>query len=218
MLRINGKDVALGMTTCPRSESYIQESLNSLIDNGWGVPLIYSDDDMRGDFWGFLQVARLLLTAYPLSDGYIILQDDVVACMAPDCKEIRDIPITSFDLVSLFTMHHDLDGASEDLFEERGRRVHLHRMKTGTDREIANNCNGGIAYYIDRDYLIGLTQLAHVRYTPTPSVLGGACFGYNGDYLVSPVNIFEHIGEQSSLHPDKPFYKWDVSKASQYRK
>lgn len=218
MLRVNGKDVALGMTTCPRSESYIQESLNSIIDNGWGTPLIYSDDDMRGDFWGFLQVARLLLQAYPLADGYIILQDDVVACMAPDCVTIKDIPILEFDMASLFTMHPDMESATKSRWNSPGRPLGLHSMKIGSDRQINNNCNGGIAYYLRKGFLEGITLLPHTRYTPTPSILGRICRDYNNDYLVSPVNIFEHIGEQSSLHPDKPGYKWDVNKASQYRK
>lgn len=218
MLRINGKDVAVGMTTCPRSESYIQESINSLIDNGWGVPLVYSDDDMRGDFWGFLQVAKLLLSAYPLADGYIILQDDVVACMKPDGFEIRNVPVTDFHMVSLFTMHANLNDASERTWLSTGRRASLHEMKISTPKERANNCNGGIAYYAEKKFLEGLTLLAHTKYTPTPSVLGEICNKYNNTYLVSPVNIFEHIGEKSSLHPDKPHYKWDVSKAEGYRR
>lgn len=218
MIRINGKDVAVGMTTCPRSESYIQESINSLIDKGWGVPLVYSDDDMRGDFWGFLQVGRLLLSAYPLADGYIILQDDVVACMRPDDSKARSNPITGFALVSLFTMHPDLDSATISKRGTVGRATSLHEMKISTPRERANNCNGGIAYYVEKEFLEGLTLLAHTNYTPTPLILGEICDKYNNTYLVSPVNIFEHIGEQSSLHPDKPHYKWDVSKASAYRK
>jgi len=218
MLRINGKDVALGMTTCPRSESYIQESLNSLIDNGWGVPLIYSDDDMRGDFWGFLAVGRLLLQAYPLAGGYIILQDDVVACMSPDEAAVRNIPITDFDLVSLFTMHHNLSGATESMHHSIGRNVGLHEMKIETEKERVNNCNGGIAYYIKKETLIAILQLPHTKYTPTPKLLGEILNEYKNYYLVSPVNIFEHTGEISSLHPDKPHYKWDVSKASKYRK
>jgi hypothetical protein len=218
MIRINGKDVAVGMTTCPRSESYIQESINSLIDNGWGVPLVYSDDDMRGDFWGFLQVGRLLLNAYPLADGYIILQDDIVACMKPVCPGISKLPITDFGLVSLFTMHPDLESATASRHRAAGRPVSLHEMKISTPRERANNCNGGIAYYVERSFLNGLLLLPHAKYTPTPSVLGEICNEFGSEYLVSPVNIFEHTGEISSLHPDKPEYRWDVTNATQFRK
>lgn len=215
MLRINGKDVALGMTTCPRSESYIQESLNSLIDNGWGTPLIYSDDDMRGDFWGFLQVARLLLTAYPLADGYIILQDDVVACMSP---EEASEHMTDFPLVSLFTMHPNIEKGTLGIWHGLHPRE-FREMKVSTPKERANNCNGGIAYYVYKETARRLLCEPFSKFTPTPSILGEFCHNHTDAlaYLVSPVNIFEHIGEKSSLHPNKPGYKWDVSKADAYR-
>jgi len=210
MLRINGKD--------PRKESYIQESLNSLIDNGWGAPLIYNDTDMRGDFWGFLQVGRLLLAAYPLADGYVILQDDVVACMSLEDRQIRNIPFTNFDLVSLFTLHHNLNGATGETYRMPGRQVGLCEMKIETKKERITNCNGGIAYYISKSWLQGILELAHKAYTPTPLCLGEICNNFHSLYLVSPINIFQHIGKESSLHPDKPYYRWDVSEASPYRK
>ena len=217
MLRINGKDVALGMTTCPRSASYIQESLNSLIDNGWGVPLIYSDDEMRGDFWGFLQIARLLLNAYPLADGYIILQDDVVACMTPEEMSKNITP--EFLLVSLFTMHPNIEKGTSRLWYGY-HAIEYPEMKVSTSKERVNNCNGGIAYYLRKMTAQKLVCEPFTKFTPTPTMLGEFCHKYHDTmaYLVSPENIFEHTGEVSSLHPDKPHYKWDVSKASQYRK
>lgn len=199
----------MGMTTCPRSESYIQESLNSLIDKGWGVPLIYDDYKLRGDWWGFIQVCKLLLDAYPAADRLLILQDDAIACFGPDA--IEECVQYSHGVCSLFTMHQSLDANSITMVGN------LHSMKIGTDFERKVNCNGGIAFLIDKWLAGEIVDRPYTEWTPTPRMIGEFCYNEGYLYKISDKNIFEHIGETSSLHPDKPDYRWDVSPAKPFR-
>jgi hypothetical protein len=203
--------VAVGMTTCPRDGvSYIQESINSLVDNGWDVPLVYNDQEKRGDWWGFIQVCRLLLIAYPTADKFLVLQDDAIACGPP--RDFLEVLETRNDVMSLFTMHQRLKESSE----LEGPAAYLMSLDTGLERMV--NCNGGIAYLINRKFAAKIIDRAYTVWTPTPQMIGNYCHSEGIGYWIAKENAFEHIGEQTSLHPDKPGYRWDVSRAAKHRK
>jgi hypothetical protein len=201
----------VGMTTCPRSDSYIEESVASLMRNGWGMPLIFNDHKMKGDFYGFLRLTATLEHAYPDAKQFLVLQDDIV------CRETKDeaeklIPSVGFGVLSLFNLNEELEfDASGDGWKS---------AKIDTDIERVRNCSGGIAYLVSkwRVRLIASWAKEHeVKMTPTPRRLGEFCHGDGFTYAVANERIFEHIGEKSSLHPDKPQYRWDVSAAEKYR-
>tara|TARA_R110002096_G_scaffold66682_2_gene162201 strand:- start:26442 stop:27104 length:663 start_codon:yes stop_codon:yes gene_type:complete len=204
--------IPIGMTTCPRDEPYIQESINSLIDNGWGVPLVYKDWQMRGDWWGFVKVLQLLVNAYPGNHYYVIVQDDAVAIKRPEevflSDWIEELPRSA---ISLYTSSPEIERWKKPV-DYKG----VYSVRTFTAKERANACNGGIAYVIP-DFLVNIIlEKAYTKWTPIPQMLGEICNCYATPYLITKENYFEHIGESSSLQP--PDYKWDVTKAEPYRK
>lgn len=204
--------IPIGMTTCPRDEPYIQESINSLIDNGWGVPLVYNDWQMRGDWWGFVKVLQLLVSAYPGNHFYVIVQDDVVAIKRPEDIFLSDwIEELPRAVISLYTSSTEIERWGKPVGYEG-----VHSVRITTEKERANACNGGIAYVIPDFIASIILDKAYTRWTPTPKMLGEICYDYSTPYLITKKNAFEHIGERSSLQP--PDYKWDVTKAEPHRK
>lgn len=204
--------IPIGMTTCPRDEPYIQESINSLVDKGWGVPLVYNDWKMRGDWWGFVKVLQLLVNAYPENNTYVIVQDDVVAIKRPEdiflSGWIEELPRA---MISLYTSSPEIERWSKPVGYEG-----VHSVRISTEKERVNACNGGIAYVVP-DFIANIIlNKAYTRWTPTPQMLGEICDDHATPYLITKENAFEHIGERSSLQP--PDYKWDVTKAEPYRK
>jgi hypothetical protein len=201
----------VGMTTCPRSDSYIEESVASLMRNGWGMPLIFNDHKMKGDFYGFLKLTATLEHAYPDADQFLVLQDDIVCRKTKDEAE-KFIPLKDFGVVSLFNLNEELEfDACGPLWKSAKIDSHIERVR---------NCSGGIAYLISRDFVKWIASWAkrnNVKMTPTPRRLGEFCHAAHFTYAVTNERIFEHIGEKSSLHPDKPQYRWDVSRAEKYR-
>jgi hypothetical protein len=219
-MNIDGKEVVVGMTTCPRDGvSYIEESIASLTRNRWGFPLIYDDKNKRGDWWGFLKVVKLLLEAYPAADRLVVVQDDVVACGTP--LDLVKLGTFDCDLLSLFTTSSSPEKWCDSVIRHchtNKPSVDTMRMKIGTKEDRLFACDGGIAYSMSRQFAGELLEVATVKWTPTPQRLGEECDILGYGYHLSTRNLFEHIGEESSLHPDKPGYKWDISKSTPYRK
>jgi hypothetical protein len=209
MINFCGKPTAVGMTTCPRSGSYIQESINSLIDNQWGVPLVYDDHEMTGDFWGFCRLVSALRNTYRTASQYLILQDDVVTTMKKEEAEEYISACGQHSLLSLFSINREPTIVSEGAYWTAGS------LETEKDR--IKSCCGGIAYLINRAFAHKISRHNHKSFTPTPQRIADVCRQQCVEYRVTRKNIFEHIGEVSSLHPDIPNYRWDVSAASQYR-
>ena len=211
MIDLCGIPTAVGMTTCPRSDSYIEESVASLMRNGWGMPLVFNDHEMRGDFFGFLKLIETLETAYPDAEQFLVLQDDVVCRKTKDEAE-KFILCGEFSVLSLFNLNEDL------MFDALGPLWKSAKIDSHIDR--VRNCSGGIAYLIGSGSVKVIktwARLGKVKMTPTPRRLGEFCHEMHFAYAVTNERIFEHIGEKSSLHPDKPDYRWNVSAAEKHR-
>ena len=211
MISIDGHDVAIGMTTCPREESYIEESIHALVDSGWGFPLIYNDYKKRGDWWGFTRVLSLLASAYPNAGSYLVLQDDVVPCCKANELEIGDI-LATCGICSLFTTSKD-NGKWV-----KSRCGNILDMDIDEPQKRAFSCDGGIAYIVSERFARIILETAHTKWTPTSQRIGEICHDSGVEYCLTAKNYFEHIGEKSSLHPEIPHYRWDVSAAGEFRK
>ena len=211
MIELCGIPTAVGMTTCPRSDSYIEESVACLMKNGWGMPLVFNDHKMKGDFYGFLRLTNILEEAYPDAQQLLVLQDDIVCRMTK--KEAEDlIPCKAFGVLSLFNLNEELEfGAVGPKWKSASIGSHIERVR---------NCAGGIAYLIGKHFPEAIrlwAESSEVEMTPTPRRLGEFCCAKDLIYAVTNERIFEHIGEKSSLHPDKPDYRWNVSAAEPFR-
>ena len=182
-----------------------------MIDMKWGTPLIYEDTDMRGDWWGFVSVLRLMISAYPESGWFVVVQDDAVACETPDA--LMELSCFSYaNLTSLFTTSTEPERwATKTLLSGKQLAMDLTSAKSR-----ANSCNGGIAYLVPGRIAKNIISTAHTSWTPTPQKLGQLCARHQEEYRLTTRNLFEHIGERSSLQP--PDYKWNVTKAEPYRK
>lgn len=197
------------MTTCPRRQSYIKESVNSVFDAGWGMPLIFNDHVMKGSFYGFMEVCTILLRTYQLADNFLILQDDVVATMTAK-EAVLHLFEEDFPILSLFNMNKELKPVQEGSTWMAG--------SLETERDRIKSCSGGISYLINRCFATSVAhRIAPKSWTPTPQRLADVCNFMYAPYAVTKTRIFEHIGKTSSLHPDKPEYRWDVSEAEPFR-
>jgi hypothetical protein len=196
------KNFAVGMTTCPRDESYLIESYSSLIRKSWPPPLVYNDVALRGDMWGFAQTCRLLLSAYPRKDWFLIVQDDVVACDSP--FGFREP--TGDGVHSLFSTSTE-DRGQADVYKQVD-------ISSAFKRKI--NCDGGCAIMMNRKTTATVADTAWIEWKPVPALLGGMCRRQKMPYGIYGSNVFEHIGEVPALIRDVS-YKWDVSKAAPHR-
>lgn len=203
---------AVGMTTAPRMNSTLSQSINNLKVAGWAQMRIFAEpgssipanilgetsvslrDQTLGAFpnW-YLGLTELYLDN-PHADAYLICQDDIV--MIRDTRQYLEEclwPATEIGVVSLYCPSHDhRDDASGFL-----------KVKSGW------NTWGALAYIFSnpgvREFLSDLIVLNHRHHGPhqglrnIDSIVGSWCERRQLPYFVHVPTLTQHIGRSSTI-------------------
>lgn len=71
---------AVGLTTAPRPEPTLQQTLHSLQAAGWPDCRLFDDAKRAGAWPNWIAGLRTLLAEYPNAEAYMLVQDDAIFC------------------------------------------------------------------------------------------------------------------------------------------
>ena len=209
----NVQQWAVGVTTAPRKESTLLQTLNSLKIAGWDTPRLFVEpgteippefnrlpislrDETLGAFPNWYLALTELVLRHPRAEAYLLCQDDVL--FATDLRDYLEHtlwPAQQIGVVSIYCPSHYRQAA-----------------KPGFIREDQGWYSWGALAYIfsnpsARALLSDSMVLNHRDFGPSEglrhidSVVGYWCERNQLPYYVHSPSLAQHIGDSSTIYP-----------------
>ena len=191
---------ATAITTAPRSEYYLPDTLASLAAAGWEKPTIFAEPDSPvpdtcqvvdsetrlGSWPNFLRALGTMIQWRPNADWYGVFQDDIL--IAANCREWLEPQLPPDAIVSLYCAAKTAEGREPGWFQiEPG-------MAT-------RRAYGALAVVFPRALakLLLCERLGQGSLTKTDIYIGRFCDNHGISYWYHTPSLVRHVGHVSAI-------------------
>ena len=189
-------EISCAVTTAPRNVSYLEATIQSILDAGFPYPIVAEDDNRRGA-WATWQYA-IKMALVEDSDAIMIFQDDIQC--ARGLADWLHWPVSQIEMIGACALYHPVIPPEYGPSSEREgwNRVHF---PEGPGWAIM--ADGACALLMPRGSAEELADFQWDSKTRIDHAVGTYCRMRGRSFWRHNPSLIEHVGDVSAINPKR---------------